>query len=90
MQKLKAGDLVIILRVDVDSSAYDMGIRAGQIGIIHCTFPPMEDGCDVVVRFKETDSYSESSWLRKIEPPEPGNWNDTAHIWMPRLNKLFT
>jgi len=78
--------MVIVLRVISDSPAWEFGLRPGDIarvvGSARCACG--DPSCPVDTRITKggaSDFAQWSAWLRKIDPPEPGRWEDCA--WQP-------
>ena len=80
-EPIKIGDMVVLVRGDIRPCAYRLGLRLGAIGTVVAVGLIMGEvhvdfsiGALCAARFNQ---------LRRIPPPERGNWDDCA--WRPTL-----
>jgi hypothetical protein len=79
MSDIVPGDMVVLIKIAEDSSGYGRGLRPGMVGtVIAWSSMP---GFKWLVTFPLSLCNCDSGSLRKIEPPEAGDWKYC--IWKP-------
>jgi hypothetical protein len=77
---IKIGDMVLLINIMEESSAYGLGVRKGMIGVV--TRRSHYHIYNWIVDFPILASvHCTTSYLRKIDPPEAGRWDYC--VWKP-------
>jgi hypothetical protein len=84
MSEIKVGDMVLLVKIDVGSTAWSSGIRTGMIGTV--VRPSYLKIYHWIVDFPILEAvHATTDYLRKIEPPEASQFYPS--VWVPNVMK---
>ena len=86
---MKPGDMVVVLNVHPESTGYANGVRERMIGTIKSPSTHWDKRFDWLVEFPGIGKCNcPEKDLRKIEPPEAGDWKYC--VWQPEKDLELT